>query len=100
VSLDGFLILAIVFHLASMTIGGILFSNALGEGGSAAKAFAVLVIGLLLQGVPSGLMYLYAMQPGMVLLMYPVWFVFFPAGGIAAALWLIVGFGISLKVRK
>ncbi|MFZ5737869.1 MAG: hypothetical protein ACOY6K_13430 [Pseudomonadota bacterium] len=75
-------------------------SNALGDGRSAANALAVLLIGLLLQGVPSGLMYLHAMQPGMGPLMYLVWFVFFPTGGIAAALWLIVGFGISLRVRK
>ncbi|MGM5018618.1 hypothetical protein [Tardiphaga sp. 367_B4_N1_1] len=96
-SAEGLFNLAIIFHLVSILLGGILLSKACAER-EAATGLVVLIIGILIQGLPTGMVFLYSTKPGMG----DVLWLLIPFGlldAAAAFLWVLVGLGIFLLTK-
>jgi hypothetical protein len=97
-SADGLFVLAIVFHFASIVLGGILIGTAQRRGSGVGTGLALLV-GLLAQAIPTGLLFLYSMGPGMGGAFW-LSLAYGPLGVAAAVLWLLVGVVVSILSDK
>ncbi|MFX8418105.1 hypothetical protein ABTL59_19635, partial [Acinetobacter baumannii] len=84
------------FHLATILVGGI-FMGAAVRRGSGVGVGLVLLVGLLMQAIPTGALYLYSTGPGKGAALW-LGFAFGPLGAAAAVLWLLVGLGVSMFV--
>lgn len=93
-SVDDLFVLAIIFHLVSIVLGGILLSKARGERGAAFGPAVVLIIGILIQGLPTGLILLLLSRG--VTGVHWLLLGFGPLDAAAVLLWLLVGLVVYL----
>ena len=97
-SADGLFVLAIVFHVATIVLGGVLIVAARRRGSGVGTGLA-LFVGLLMQAIPTGMLFLYSLGPGMGGALWLI-FAYGPLAAAAAVLWLLVGVTVSVLVTK